>query len=208
MFRVRLPGIEKPDEIWPRVFASMPPLVLPRVAWQSRCVTRKLSQSYPTNITAALQLGDIFGNRIVEAELPALHGFSERRGREQFPYRAEVEDRVGRYWFVPRQVGKPVIEKLSLTIYAHRYRNATAPAVLRQNRLNILRDNRCNVALPAHWHGSKQSSDQDCKNFRSIHRAILQWPADVGNVVARSRRKTVLLKGYVHHQRNSTPKSA
>ena len=64
----------------------------------------------------------------------------------------------------------------------------------RQNRSNILRDNCFNVLLAAHWHGSKQSSDQDCKNFRSIHRAILQCSADVGNAVARSRRKTVLLE--------------
>jgi hypothetical protein len=54
MLRVRLPGIKKPDEIWPRVFASMPPLVLARVVWQSRSVTRKLSKRYPTNITAML----------------------------------------------------------------------------------------------------------------------------------------------------------
>ncbi len=30
MLRIRLPGIKKADEIWPRVFASMPPLVLLR----------------------------------------------------------------------------------------------------------------------------------------------------------------------------------
>jgi hypothetical protein len=29
-------------------------------------------------------------------------------------------------------------------------------------------DNRFNVVLAAHWHGSKQSSDQDCKNFHSM----------------------------------------
>src|SRR6266481_3816610 len=54
MLRVRLPGIEKPDEIWPRVFASMPPVVFVRSVWQSRSVTRKLSKSYPTNVTATL----------------------------------------------------------------------------------------------------------------------------------------------------------
>src|SRR5215211_415586 len=54
MLWVRLPGIKKPDEIWPRVFASMRPLVFARPVWQSRSVTRKLSQSYPTNITARL----------------------------------------------------------------------------------------------------------------------------------------------------------
>jgi hypothetical protein len=46
--------MKKPDEIWLRVFAAMPPLVLPRLVWQSRSMTRKLSKSYPTNITATL----------------------------------------------------------------------------------------------------------------------------------------------------------
>src|SRR5215211_3331769 len=54
MLRVRLPGIKKPDEIWPRVFSSMRPLVFARVVWQSRSVTRKLPKSYPANITATL----------------------------------------------------------------------------------------------------------------------------------------------------------
>src|SRR5439155_5234881 len=54
MLRVRLPGIKKSDEIWPRVFAAMPPVVFVRSVWQSRSVTRKLSKSYPTNVTATL----------------------------------------------------------------------------------------------------------------------------------------------------------
>ena len=64
--------------------------------------------------------------RIVKPELSALRGFSKRRRREQFPYRPEIEDRISRYSFVPRQIGKPVIEKLTVAVHAHRYRNATA----------------------------------------------------------------------------------
>src|SRR4029450_3172816 len=54
MLRISLPGIKKPDEISPRVFTSMPVLVLPGPVWQSGRVTGKLSQCYSTDITAAL----------------------------------------------------------------------------------------------------------------------------------------------------------
>jgi hypothetical protein len=176
----------------------MPPFVFARPVWQSRSVTRKLSQSYSANIAATLQLGDIFGNRIVEAELAALHGFRERRRREQFPYRAEIEDRICRDSFVPRVISETVIKETSLTIYADCDRNAASFPVPRQNRLNILRDNRFNVPLAAHWHGSKQSSDQNCKNFQSVHRAILYCSADVGNAVAAGRQTS--LKHRVHER--------
>ena len=73
----------------------MPMLVLLRHTRQSGCVTGKLSQCYPTDITAALQLGHIFGYWIVEAELAALHGFRQRRRREHLANRAEIEDRIG-----------------------------------------------------------------------------------------------------------------
>jgi hypothetical protein len=188
MLRIRLPGIKKPDEIWPSVFASMPRLVLDRVVWQSRSVTRKLSKSYPTNITATLQLGDIFGNRIVEAELAALHGFRERGRREQFPYRAEIEDRICRDSFVPRVISETVIKETSLTIYADCDRNAASFPVPRQNRLQLLCDDLFNVYLTAHWQGSKESSDQDRKNLYSIHCAILHISGDVGNAVVTGRQ--------------------
>src|SRR4029453_4031000 len=70
-------------------------------------------------------------------------------------------------------ISEAVIEETSLTIHADCDRNAASFPIPRQNRLNILRDNCFNVLLAAQWRGSKQSSDQDCKNFRSIHRAIL-----------------------------------
>ena len=47
-----------------------------------------------------------------------------------FPTEPRLKIESGCYSFVLRQVGKPVIEKLSVAIHAHRYRNAAAFAVL------------------------------------------------------------------------------
>lgn len=116
------------------------------------------------------------------------------RGRKHLANRAEIEDRICCDSLVPRVISETVIKETSLTIYADCDRNVASFPVARQNRSNILRDNRFNVPLAAHWHGSKQSADQDRKNSRPIHRAILYCSPDVGNAIARSRRKTVLLE--------------
>src|SRR5436190_23263101 len=70
-------------------------------------------------------------------------------------------------------VARPVF---LLLIYADCDRNTASFPVSRQNASKILRDNLFNIALAAHWHGNKQSSDHDCKNFRSIYRAIFTAP--------------------------------
>src|SRR5205823_14740959 len=62
-------------------------------------------------------------------------------------------------------VARPVF---LLLIYADCDRNTASFPVSRQNASKILRDNLFNIALAAHWHGNNQSSDHDCKNFRSI----------------------------------------
>jgi hypothetical protein len=136
-------------------------------------MTAKLSQCHPADITAPLQFGDVLRDWIFKAQLALLGGFRERRRRKQFPYRAEIEDRIRCDSFVPRVISETVIKETSLTIYADCDRNAAWLPISRQNRSKILRDSCFNVVLAAHWQGSKQSSDQDCKNFCPIHRAIL-----------------------------------
>ena len=84
----------------------------------------------------------------------------------------QIEDRIGGYSFVPGEIGKPIIEKLSLAVHTNRYRNVASPAGLRQKRSSVFRDNRLRVVLAAHWNRSIQSADENCKNFRLIYRVI------------------------------------
>ncbi len=131
MLLIRLPGIEEADEIGERVFPSMPALVLLRHARQSGGVASKLPQRHPPDITAALQLGDVFGDRVVEAELALLDGLRKQCGREQLADGGEIEDRVGRDQAILRKIGEAVVEELSLAIDPDRNRNPSSTAVLR-----------------------------------------------------------------------------
>ena len=70
----------------------MPVLVLPWHARQSGSVARKLSQCHPADITAALQFGNVFVDRVIEAELALLDGLRKQRGREQLADGTKIED--------------------------------------------------------------------------------------------------------------------
>jgi hypothetical protein len=86
-------------------------------------------------------------------------------------------------------VARPVF---LLLIYADCDRNTASFPIPRQNGSNILRDNLFNITLAAHWHGNNQSSGHDCKNFRSIHRAIFYCSARLCNAIAAKRQATLL----------------
>src|SRR5213083_1181629 len=147
MLRVRLPRIKEADKIWPRVVASVPVLILLCHARQPGGLTGKLSKCYPADIPASRQLGDIFGNRVIEAQLALLNGFRERRCRKQLAHGTEVEDRLLRDSTILRVVGKAIVEERGRAIHSERHRNASSFTILRQYRLNFLRDDLFNVDL-------------------------------------------------------------
>src|SRR6266436_4164911 len=110
-------------------------------------MTRKLPQCYPADISAALQLSDVLGHRIVQTELTLFNSLREQCGREHLANRSKIKDRVGRDLPILRIVSKAVVKELRLTIHPHGDRNPSSLAVLRQYRLNLLPDDLFNVDL-------------------------------------------------------------
>ena len=163
MLRIRLPGIKKPDEIRPRVFTSMPVLVLPGHVWQAGSMTGKLSQCYPTDITSALQLGDIFGDWVIQAQLALFNSLRKQRGREHLSDGPEIEDCVGRNRSILSVVSHAVIEELGIAIHPNSDRNASSPT-LWQYGLNLLRDDLLNIDLGVRGTNRKQSSYHSCND--------------------------------------------
>jgi len=145
---IRLPGIQEADKLRERVLPSMRAFVLLRHARQSGRMAGKLPQRHPPDITAPLQLGNVFGDRVIEAELALLDGLRKQRGREKFADRGQVEDRIARDSAILRGVGEAVVEELALAIHPDRDRNASS-AAFRQYRLNLLRDDLFNIDLSA-----------------------------------------------------------
>ncbi|HZR04213.1 MAG TPA: hypothetical protein VFA61_00100 [Candidatus Udaeobacter sp.] len=124
----------------------MPPLVLPRHVWQSRSMTGKLSKCYPSDITAALQLCNVFGNRVIETELAVFYTLCKQCRGKQLADRAEIEYRIDRNSTILYIVSHAVVKKRRLTIYPDCYCNASS-TTLWQYRLKLLRNDLFDVDL-------------------------------------------------------------
>jgi hypothetical protein len=132
-------------------------------------MTSKLAEGYSADIATALQLSDIFGNRIVQAKLALFDGLREQCGRKHLSDRTKIEDRISRDRPMRRIVSHAVVKERSLAIHPDTNRYPSSLAVFRQNRLNLLRDDLLNVHLRAcgsdsHQRPNNGSYKQTCSD--------------------------------------------
>jgi hypothetical protein len=118
---VGLPRIEIADEVGKLVRPAM--LVLLRRAGEARGVARELAQRDLADF-ALLQLGDVFGDGVVERDFALLDRLREQGGDEGLADGGEVEQRVRGDRRFARDVGHAVVEEQGAAVDRKRDRHA------------------------------------------------------------------------------------
>src|SRR5262249_59567740 len=111
---------------------------------QPRRVGRELAERDAANIAVPVDLGDIFGDWVVEPEFAVADRLRQQRRLEHFAQRGEVEQRVGGDRPFVGAIGPAVIEEQGPALDAHGYRDAAA-TVGRYDRANVTCDDAFNL---------------------------------------------------------------
>jgi hypothetical protein len=107
---IRLPSIERVDELRQRVAPIRPRRVILRQQ-QARCVRGELPERDLADVAALLQLDGVFGDGVVEPEITIADRLRQQCGLEHFPQRSEIEQRIGGDQPFIGAIGPPVIEE-------------------------------------------------------------------------------------------------
>src|SRR5262249_57987459 len=94
---VGLPAVERADDLRQRVAPIRPGRVVLRQQ-QPRRVRRELAERDAADIAVPVELGDIFGDWVVEPDFAVADRLRQQRRLEYFAQRSEVEQRVGGDW--------------------------------------------------------------------------------------------------------------
>ena len=79
-------------------------------------VARELAERDLADVAALLQLGHVFGDRIVERDLAALDRLRQQGGGEHLADRGEVEQRIRGHRLLARDVGHAEVEELGAAV--------------------------------------------------------------------------------------------
>ncbi len=121
----------------------------------------KLAQGDAADVAPGLELGDIFGDRIVEAELAPADAIRQQRRLKHFAQRGEVEQRVGRDRSPACEVGQAVVEEPGLAVAADRDRDPAGLAGHEQAP-DVAGDHAGHVALGIRMVWSGHQNDAQC----------------------------------------------
>ena len=97
-------------------------------------VARELAERDLADVAALLQLGHVFGDRIVERDLAVLDRLRQQRGGEHLADRGEVEQRIRGHRLLARGVGHAVVEEHGAAVDMERDRHAAGGE---QQRLHV-----------------------------------------------------------------------
>ncbi len=100
---------------------------------------RELADGDAADVAAARELGNIFGNRIVERHASLVDGLGQQDRLEHLAQRGEVEERVGRHRPAAGKIGEAVAEEQGLAADQDRHRHA-AGTVGRHQAMDLFAD--------------------------------------------------------------------
>ena len=97
----------------------------------------ELAERDPADVAALLQLGHVFGDRVVERDLALLDRLRQQGGGEHLSDRGEVEQRIGGHRLLAGRIGHAVVEEHGAAVDVERDRHA---AGREQERLDVTGD--------------------------------------------------------------------
>src|SRR5262249_7790510 len=107
---IRLPSVERVDELRQRVAPIRPRRVCRRPQYTARSRV-ELPERDLWYVASLLQLDDLLGDGIVEPEITIADRLRQQRGLEHFPQRSEIEQCIGRNRPFVCAIGPAVIEE-------------------------------------------------------------------------------------------------
>src|SRR2546430_1456855 len=107
---------------------------------------RELPERDAADIAGLVQLGDVFGDGVVEPDFAVAHRLRQQRGLEDLAQRSEIEQRVARDRPLVDTIGPTIIEKQRAALDAHRHRDA-AGTVGWYDRMDVARNDPFDLAL-------------------------------------------------------------
>jgi hypothetical protein len=116
VLRIGAPGIQIADEVRQRILAVVPGLVFAGSPRQTGGVARKLAERDAADVAAALKLGHVICDGIIEAEFAAVDRLGQQCRGEKLSDRREIEDVVGRSPPAGFAIGEAEIEERSASL--------------------------------------------------------------------------------------------